>query len=377
MRRCISCVLFVAVMGVFALAAAADQVTLKNGDRISGTIQSADDKTLLLKTDYEGDVTIQWDAVVGIQSTQDLTVTLKNGAKLSGKVSTTDGNFVVAGAPSGTPPAPKDNIVAVRNQDEQKTHDINQEKIEHPKLWYFWSGNLDTGLALTRGNSSTASYTFDGTAIRQTAKDKVTIYANYIFADTQVVVPATTTANLFQAGIRYDRNLSDHVFAFGFGNFQTNELQHLSLRQDYGGGLGYHVINTDNTTFDVFGGADYDRDEFSAYTIANTTPPPPILAFAAFDMNSAEAIVGEEFDSKFSKRSTLNETFSIFPNLSHTGEYRFQLNSALSTQMKNWLSWQISFTDQYISYPPAGLKANDLVLSTGLRVTWGTPFKSK
>jgi len=378
MRRCISCVLLCGVMGVLAwAAAAADQVTLKNGDRISGTIQSADNKALLVKTDYAGDVTIQWDAVVGIQSTQDLTVTLKSGAKLTGKVSTTDGNFVVAGAPSGTPPAAKENIVAVRNQGEQKAYDANQEKIEHPKLWYFWSGNFDTGLALTRGNSSTASYTFDGAAIRQTAKDKLAIYANYIFADTQVVVPATTTANLFQAGIRDDRNLSDRTFVFGFGNFQTNELQHLSLRQSYGGGLGYHVIKTDNTTFDVFGGADYDRDEFSAYTTTNPTPPPPTLAVTAFNMNSAELVVGEEFDTKISKRSTVNETYSIFPNLSHTGEYRFQLNSALSTQMKNWLSWQISFSDQYISYPPPGLKANDLVLSTGFRLTWGTPFKGK
>lgn len=374
MRRCIRCVLLLTVLGIFAsLAAAADQVTLKNGDRISGTIQTADNKTLLLKTDYEGDVTIQWDAVVGIESTQDLTVTLKNGKKLTGKVSTTDGNFVVAGAPSGTPPSRKDNIVAVRNQDEQKAYDIDQEKIEHPKLWYFWSGTLDSGLALTRGNSSTASYTFDATAIRQTQSQRLTIFANYIFANTQIPVPAATTANLFQAGIRNDWNLSDRTYVFAFGNFMTNELQSLSLRQTYGGGFGYYFIKTDNTIFDVFAGADYDRDEFSAYTTTNPTPPPPILSVAAFDMNSAEAVIGEELDKKFSSRSTLNETFLIFPNLSHTGEYRFQLNSGLSTQIHNWLSWQITFTDQYISYPPPGLKANDLVLSTGFRVTWGKP----
>jgi putative salt-induced outer membrane protein YdiY len=381
MRQCIRCVLLLAPLGVFAsLAAAADQVTLKNGDRISGTIQTADAKALLLKTDYEGDVTIQWDAVVGIQSTEDLTITLKNGQKLTGKVSTTDGNFVVAGAPSGTPPEPKANIVAVRNQDEQKAYDVDQEKIEHPKLWYFWSGTLDSGLALTRGNSSTASYTFDATAVRQTANDSVTLYGNYIFANTQIPVPAATTANLFQSGIRYDRNLSDRIFAFGFASFQTNELQNLTLRQTYGGGLGYHIVKTDNTTFDVLAGADYDRDEFSAYTTTNPMPPPPILAVAAFDMNSAEAVIGEEFDKKFSSHSTLNQTFLIFPNLSHPGEYRFQLNSAVSTQIHNWLSWQITFTDQYISYPPPGLKANDLVLSTGFRVTWGkaaqTSFKT-
>jgi uncharacterized protein DUF481 len=81
--------------------------------------------------------------------------------------------------------------------------------------------------------------------------------------------------------------------------------------------------------------------------------------------------VGEEFDAKLSKRTAFTERFSFYPNLSHTGDYRFQLDSTLSTQVKKWLSWQSTLSDRYISYPPAGLKANDLLLSTGLRVIWG------
>jgi putative salt-induced outer membrane protein len=370
MRRCLLCVLLFAV---FASVAFGDQVTLKNGDRLSGNIVSSDEKALLLKTDYAGDVTIEWEAVVGIESTQDLHLTLKNGAKLAGKVTTVDGKFEVAGAPPNTAPAPKDTIVAVRNDAEQKTYDINAEKLAHPKFTYFWSGVFDSGLALTRGNSSTASYTLDGKAVRETDRDKLTVYANYIFADNQVTVPATTTANLFQGGIRGDLNLSPRTFVFAFGDFQTNQLQHLSLRQDYGGGFGYHIIKTKNTLFDVFGGGDYDRDEFSSYTYTNPAPPPPLLAQAAYDQNSAEVVVGEEFDTNVASRTTLNERLSFFPNLSHTGEYRMQFDSSLALQMKTWLSWQVTFSDRYISYPPPGLKGNDLVLSTGFRVVLGKP----
>ncbi len=50
-------------------SALADQVTLKNGDRLSGTIAKSDGKTLVLKTDYAGDVTVQFDAIQGITST--------------------------------------------------------------------------------------------------------------------------------------------------------------------------------------------------------------------------------------------------------------------------------------------------------------------
>ena len=67
----------------------------------------------------------------------------------------------------------------------------------------------------------------------------------------------------------------------------------------------------------------------------------------------------------------MTERFSFFPNLSHTGVYRFQFDTSIATQLKNWLSWQATLSDRYISYPPVGLKANDLLLSTGLRVVWG------
>jgi putative salt-induced outer membrane protein len=368
MRRSLLCIFAVAV---FASAAVADQVTLKNGDRISGDIVSGDGKTLLIKTEFAGDVTIQWDAIVGIESKESLNLTLKDGTKLSGKITTTDGKFVVAGAPTTAAPASKDMIVAVRNDAEQKAFDLETERMAHPKFTYFWGGLFDTGLALTRGNSATASFTFNAKAIRETPRDKLTLYSNYIYANNDTTPPSSTTANQFQAGIRGDFNIGPRLFVFAFADFETNELQHLDLRQTYGGGFGAHVIKTDRTVFDVFAGISYDRDEFGSYTLVNTAPPPPFLTIAAFDRNSAEGVIGETFNSKLSKRSLLTEQFSFYPNLSHTGDYRLQFDTTLAVQMKAWLSWQTTFSDRYISYPPPGLKGNDLVLSTGLRVAWG------
>ena len=123
-----------------------------------------------------------------------------------------------------------------------------------------------------------------------------------------------------------------------------------------------------------FGGISYDHDAFGAYSYANPTPPPALIDVAAVTQNSAEAVIGEEYDSHLSKRSMLTERFSLFPNLSHTGDYRFQFDTTFSTnstKLKTWLSWQVTFSDRYISYPPPGLKGNDLLLSTGLRVNWG------
>jgi putative salt-induced outer membrane protein len=368
MRRVLVSLLLI-VLG--ASLAQADQVTLKNGDRLTGKIVTGDGKTLLLKTEFTGDVTIQWDAISSIESTDDIHLTLKDGTKLAGKITTQDGKFVVASPAATTaanvPAASKDTVVAVRNDVEQKAYDLAAERMAHPKFTYFWGGLFDTGLALTRGNSSTTTFTLASKAVRDTPRDKLTLYGNYIYGKDSSTPPDRTTANALSAGVRGDLNLSPRLFVFAFADYQTNALQHLDLRQVYGGGFGYHVIKTDRTVFDLFGGISYERDAFGQYVLLG----PPLTVIPASNTNSAAAVFGEEFDTKLNKRSSLTERFSVYPNLSHTGDFRSQFDTSLVTQFKAWLSWQVTFSDSYINYPPPGLKANDMLLSTGLRVTWG------
>lgn len=369
MRRSLFCL---AAALLLAGAVRADQVMLKNGDRLSGKIQSGDGKTLVLKSEFAGDVSIRWDAVSSIESTDNINLTLKDGTHLTGKVTTQDGKFVVAGAPAGAPSTtPKDAIVAVRNDAEQHKYDMETERMAHPKFYYFWSGFFDTGLALTRGNSETVNFTMSTKGVRETPRDKITVYGDYIFANNNSVPPSVTTANALGAGMRVDFNIRPRLFVFATTDFQTNELQHLDLRSVFGGGFGYHVIKTPATTLDAFGGITYDHDSFSSYQVVNPTPPPAFNVVPSASKTSAEALIGEEFDRKLSSRSALTERFSFFANLSHTGDYRFQLDSNIATTVKSWLSWQVTLSDRYISYPPFTLKANDLLLSTGLRVTWG------
>ena len=231
---------------------------------------------------------------------------------------------------------------------------------------HFWSGLLDTGLALTSGNSSTLSYTLATIAVRETPRDKLTVYSTYVYANDNSTPPTRTTANDFRGGVRGDLNVSPRVFVFALADFETNQLQHLNLRQVYGGGFGYHVIKSDRTTFDVFGGADYDRDSFGQYFLLN-----PLTFFPGQKTNSAEILVGEELHTKIAARTTIGERFVFYPNMSNLGQYRYQLNATSATVIKKWLSWQITFSDGYLSNPPFGIKSNDLLLSTGLRVVWG------
>jgi hypothetical protein len=66
-------------LSFFARSIFADQVTLKNGDRLTGAIVKFDADKLVLKSEFAGDVSLEWAAVVSIVSAQPLYVALKNG----------------------------------------------------------------------------------------------------------------------------------------------------------------------------------------------------------------------------------------------------------------------------------------------------------
>jgi 5-methylthioribose kinase len=56
----------------FAVSIMGDQVTLKNGDPLTGAIVKSDAKTPLINPEFAGEVNVQWDAVSGIVSSQPL-----------------------------------------------------------------------------------------------------------------------------------------------------------------------------------------------------------------------------------------------------------------------------------------------------------------
>jgi putative salt-induced outer membrane protein len=355
-------VLIGVVLSLLAVGVRADQVILKNGDRLTGMIVKSDAKTLLIKTDLAGDVNVQWDAVTAIVSSQPLHLGLKDGQTVVGTVATADGKFEVATKTTGEITTPKDAVVTVRDDDEEKSYDTEIDRLKNPRLTDFWTGLLDTGLSLTRGNSSTLSYTLAAKAVRQTTRDKITVYTTAVYATDATTPPSHTTAHAILGGVRGDLNVSDHLFVFGFTDFQYDEFQHLDLRNTLGGGLGYHVIKTDNTTFDVFGGGDFEQEYFS--------PNPPDVP-TSVTRKTGEIVLGEELDMKVNTRTTFSEKASFFPNVTDTGQYRFQFDATAATKLKSWLSWQVTFGERYISNPLTGLKGNDTLLSTGLRLTFG------
>jgi len=160
--------LVVLSMVVSAPTVFADQITLRNGDRMSGTIITSDAKTLAIETEYADIVTIKWDFVQQIESSESLYVGTKGGQVIVGPVTTNDNKLAVTTKESGSVAVAKADVTSIRNADEEKKAETALDRVQHPRVADLWAGTLDTGLGLVRGNSESSNFTFGLNAVRAT-----------------------------------------------------------------------------------------------------------------------------------------------------------------------------------------------------------------
>jgi putative salt-induced outer membrane protein len=339
------------------IPALADQVVLKNGDRLTGSITKSDGKVLVIKTDYAGEVTVNFDAIQNITSTGDLNVSL-GGKTVVGPVTTSGDDVVVATRTAGPVEAPKASVTMLRNPAEQTAY----EKTLHPGRLEGWNGGLNLGFALTRGNSETKNLNIAFNAARKGFHDKLILYTNSIYAANDLPTASPhTTANAIGGGARYDHDFSPRVFWFVNGDFYHDALQHLDLRSTAGGGIGLHAIKSASTTLDLLAGVNYTHESYAV----PINPPDPSRT-----RNQAGLTLGDAFTHKIGKGTVITQNLFFYPDLSQTGQYRGTFNFSTVTKLNKWLGWQNSFADIYVSNPPRGTKKNDLQLATGLNVSF-------
>lgn len=350
----LSSLLISALLLTQAVASAA-VVTLKNGDRVTGEVIESDAAKLRVTTEFLGEVSIAWDAVTGIESAEPLHVSSSDGQVLVGPVVTQGDSFQVRTANSGTVNVPKTEIAYVRNEASQLAYEAAIERLRNPRLTDFWRGFFDANLALTTGNAETKTFSNAAGATRETKRDTIKLYFTSLFAENSTTGESVVTANAIRGGSRYELNVTDKTFTYGFVDLEYDEFQSLDLRNVLGGGFGYHAIKNERMRFDVYGGGAFNQEFFSN----------------DITRRSAEITVGEEFNYTLTDRTSFNERLTFYPNLSETGEYRLQFDTGLVTDVFRWMAWNVTFSDRFLSNPVNGREQNDILLTTGVRLIFG------
>jgi putative salt-induced outer membrane protein YdiY len=359
----------IALIGIFAFSSLsfADQVIMKNGDHLTGTVVKSDGRILVLHTDYAGDLTLDFKSITQIKTEKELHVSTTDKKTVVGPVTESDGRLEVATKPSGAVEVLASNVATLRDDAEEAAF----EKTLHPGLRRGWNGGANVGFSLARGNSQTTNLALAINAVHPTLSDKITIYLTSIDTNNQLATPSTV-ANLITGGVRYDRNFNPKTFGFGSGDFMSNALQYLDLRSVYTGGVGYHFIKSGSTTLDLLAGVNYTHETYSDGPQVTPGTVPPILVSYGVTNKFAALTLGEELMHKAGKTTVLTQKFYFYPDLSgsYGGQYRGEFDFGAVTKIGKWLGWQNQFTDLYVSNPPTGTKDNDVIFTTGLNFSF-------
>ncbi len=332
----------------------ADTVVLSNGDRVTGKVIDTADGKVTVKTNLMGEVHIDKKGIVSIETEEPATVTFADGTKSTGTVVTKGEQVEVIQQNQKKVARAFSALEAVRDADSQRKYEREQKRLTNPGWLDFWTVDADLGIASARGNARTTTINSGAKIQRATGFDKTTLTFEQIYSTQSTTEPTGTTANAISGGASYERNLTKKLFAYTGASFDYDQFQNLDLRAVLGGGLGWHIVDTDRTKWDFGAGGNWNREKFSTGLVRNS-----------FEFN-----LFEKSDHQLTKALRVFQGFSLFPNMSDRGEYRYRLRIGTDFTLNSHLALTMLVSNKYLSNPLPGNKKNDLLFSTGIKFTW-------
>lgn len=339
------------MMGLAARGTRADVATLKNGDRITGTLVTVTAGTLELKSDVLGDLKIPLAKVATFTADKPVVVVVKGQSAIHGQLElTASGDWLVT--ENG-----KSQTIAPANTPLVMPADAYQTLMEHHAApWQDWKGAASLGYSIQRGDQQTNSFATTVSAVRE--RPATPVFESHwrtnfnlttlLSHDSQAGV--SVTSNTLSTSLRQDYLFMPSNFVFGLAEIDHVGAQGLYLRQTFGGGVGHDFIKNSKFTFSMLGGITFVHEKF----------------FTGVYDQTAAAFIGERFGMQISKAVRLDHSFNVYPNLSRSGQYRFDTTTTLSAKLSNRFSLNTGVVDLYLSNPALGSQNNNVAFTTGL-----------
>ena len=335
----------------------ADVVTLKNGDRLTGTLVTIKGGTLQLKSDILGSLAIPMASVATYTVDKPVAVITKGKEPVRGALELTPSGDWQVKANGQT------QTIAAANMDTIMPVDTYQSLVvAAPKPWQAWKGGISLGESIQHGNQQTNTFTTTINAVRE--RTEAPIFQRHTRTNFDLVTllshasesnnDNSVTSHTLSSNLREDFLFTPTLFVFGLAQLDHISTEGLYLRQTYGGGFGKDVIKNNRTTFSVIGGLTAQHEKF----------------FTGLHDESLDGLVGEKLGEQITKRIRFDQNLNFYPNFTQGGEYRFDTNAILSIKLFNRFSFNASAIDLYLSNPPAGNQKNNITFSTGLGYTF-------
>lgn len=227
-----------------AMPAAADEVILKNGDRITGTLEELAGGKLSIKTEYAGTVEIDW-AQVDTLST-DAPVYVKIGDNLV--------RATIIAADDGTASLSSEDLLDSDPIELSRMSEMTYEKKPAVRV----SGRINLGASSSSGNTDSENLHANAEVVARSAQNRFTAGGRINEAKTD---GARTESN-WLAYLKYDHFISAKWYASANMNAENDKFKDINLRTTIGASSGYQFFDDDQTSLSVELGLSYVSTDF-------------------------------------------------------------------------------------------------------------------
>ncbi len=229
----------------FPASLIADEIHLKNGDRISGEVLDMKEGKLTIKTTYAGEIGVKWTEIDNIKTDKEISVLLNDGTLLKGSPEGFEQNRMMLAA---------DKVVEPVSFSVADVKSINPPKEPVVKI----KAIANMGVTRTSGNTEKNVTHFDGEFSARTEKNRYTVYAEFNKTDDTGV----NTEDNSLGYIKYDHFLSKKWYINSNAQFEKDKFKDINLRSILGIGSGYQFYETEITNLSLEAGVNYVNENY-------------------------------------------------------------------------------------------------------------------
>ena len=239
----------VLITSMFNHTAVADEIKLKNGDTITGTIIKKETDKLVVNTSYAGDISIAWSEINSLSSTTPIKVILADESSFTGLIEQSE---------PGRAKIKINQLNTKADIDLKELSYINPSP-EFSGIGVAWSGQLNIGGAVTEGNTDTSLIRADGEVIARTKDNRFTVGAIVNRAKSNDV----DTEYNSRGNMKYDRFLNKKWYLYTNATLENDRFRDIDLRTTVGVGNGYQIYEQDDLNLAIEGGVNYINVDYN------------------------------------------------------------------------------------------------------------------
>jgi hypothetical protein len=305
-------------------AAHADQIVLRNGDRLTGTIQSAADGKIVFAPSFAADapVTIPLDQVATFSSDKTITLVLNDGTVIHQAVASAEPGHVKTA--SGGPLA------------QQPVEVATIEKINPPPV--AWTGSIAANALYSQANTTNLQFGGTADANRRSETDRINFSAGYQYSEQKLDHISTTSVNNWFAQGEYDYFFEPKLFVYGNARAEQDQVNFLNMRLLPSVGAGYQWIERSDFNVSFRGGPAWLYEDYS------TAPDPR----SSIGLNLSYHL-DKSFDGD---RIKVFNDIALFPSLENLDDFVAIADGGVRFEFTKTLFSELSVNVNY-DYSPA------------------------